>query len=76
MYMNGPPEGGGDRKFRWPHMGPSQRVVTQWINDDDMSAFVFPFGHISSRKADVELDSDILHYSRVSNNCSAKTSSF
>ena len=20
MYMNGPPEGGGDRKFRWTHM--------------------------------------------------------
>ena len=20
MYMNGPPEGGGDRKFRWPRM--------------------------------------------------------
>ena len=33
--------------------GPSQRVVTQWINDD-MSAFVFfPFGRIQEGKAGV-----------------------
>ena len=31
MYMNGPPEGGGDRKFRWTrmHMDPTRTVASR-----------------------------------------------